>query len=586
MLRFLTRVFTVIGFLVVALIASGIGFAYFREQHPQPEPESIILTVDLNAAIVERMEPSAFDLAMQDEVLPLYDVVRAIDLAKNDPNVKALVARFGATQPSLSKAQEIRDALERFRATGKPMYAFGASYGDFGMGNKAYYLASVFDNIWLQPVGSVGLSGLAIEMPFAKSALEKYGITAHFFQREEYKSAMDNITRDGFAPQVREEMQAMVNDLGDQISGGIAEARKWSLDRVTKLMNEGPYTDDEALKNNLITKIAYADELNKELDGKFGKDATHAVVQDYLAFAREQPNDLPIVAIIYGAGIIANKSGSSITGEAAMGADEIASAFDAAAEDKDVKGILFRVDSPGGSPEASETIRRALTNAQKRGKPVIVSMGEVAASGGYWVSMNADRIIAEPATLTGSIGVIGGKFIVGGALQKLGITWEGVKTSDNAGMWSVANDFTPAQTERVNALMDRTYQVFLKNVSDARHIPMEKMPDIAKGRVWTGAQALKIGLVDELGGYDKALAAVRKAIKIGEQDPVMLEQFPVPETPVERVMKLLRSFGVESAMVAPAIREWQNFRAALAPFMRDVRMKPIEVRMPAAGVYP
>ena len=189
---------------------------------------------------------------------------------------------------------------------------------------------------------------------------------------------------------------------------------------------------------------------------------------------------------------------------------------------------------------------------------MIVSMGDVAASGGYWVAMNADRIVADPATLTGSIGVVGGKFVIGGLMQKLSVNWDMVKTTENAGMWSMIRDFSPAQKDRVNALMDQTYHAFIKNVSEARHIPMEKMPDVAKGRVWTGEQALKIGLVDELGGYDVALTDVRKALKLGEKDPVNLEPFPPPESPVERVMKFLKNVGVESTMIMPAVMEWQK----------------------------
>jgi protease-4 len=270
-------------------------------------------------------------------------------------------------------------------------------------------------------------------------------------------------------------------------------------------------------------------------------------------------------------------------GETALGADKISEAFHDAAEADDVKAIVFRIDSPGGSPEASETIRRALLEAQKKGKPVIVSMGEVAASGGYWVAMNADRIIAEPATLTGSIGVFAGKFTVGGLTQKIGVNLETLKTTDSAGMWSMTDEFTPPQLARVNALLDNTYQAFKKNVSDARKIPIEKMPDIAKGRVWTGEQALPIGLVDALGGYRQALDAVREKLKLGKDAPLALEPYPPPETPYDRVLKFMKNFGVDSAAFIPFLSNLQKIESALG-LLGDAPtgMKPVELLAPQA----
>ncbi len=586
MLRFITRFFALIGLLVTALIALIVWTSvhYAHQQHVRPEPESVVLTLDLDEPIVEQEKASPLALALHDEVTPLYDILHAIDTAKDDPHVKGIVARMGSSPPSMTQAQEIRAALARFRASGKFTYVFASSYGGFGMGSRAYFLASAFENIWLQPVGTVGLSGLSMEMPFGRTALEKFGITTDFIQREEYKSAMDNVTRDEFAPQVKAEMQEMIGDLSDQIASGIADSRKWDMDRAKRAMAEGPFTEEEASKNGLVTKVGYADELEDEIEAKAGKDAAHVDIEDYLSYGHKPlatKQDSTKIALIYGTGVIVDKTegAPSLTGDKAMGANEIATAFDDAADDKNVKAILFRVDSPGGSPDASETIRRALVHAQKKGKPVIVSMGGVAASGGYWVSMNADRIIAEPGTLTGSIGVIGGKVIVGGLLQKYSVNVDGVRTSENAGMWSMASDYTPAQKERVNALMDQTYHAFIKNVSDARHIPIEKMPDVAKGRVWTGAQASKIGLVDELGGYDVAVSAVRKSLKLDDKAQLGLEVFPAPETPAMRVMKLLKGFGQQSAMLGPVLLELQKLQTVLGPMARGLVLeKPVEVR--------
>jgi protease-4 len=585
-LRFFTRLFAVIGFLCVLFSLVGAGILWYAAEGPNPEPDSSVLVLALDEPVLEKDEPSPLDFALHKDTTALYDMVRAIDLAKDDPHVKAIVGRFGSTMPSLAQDEEIRAAILRFKQSGKPTYAFATSYGDFGNGNRAYYLASAFDSIWVQPVGSVGLSGLAIEMPFAKSALGNIGISGEFLRREEYKSAMDNITRDDFEPQVRIETQDMIDDLAAQVAAGVADGRKMTPDQVKQLMANGPYTDEEALKAGLVTRIGYADELERELDDKAGKDVAKIGVGDYLDFDHpENPNETK-VALICGDGVIVDKAEgpSGIPGESPLGADEIAQAFDDAARDDNIKAILFRIDSPGGSPEASETIRRSLIQAQKKGKPVIVSMGDVAASGGYWVAMNADRIVAEPATITGSIGVFAGKFLIGDLMQKIGVHWEMLKTADAAGMWSMTDHFTPPQLDRLNALLDETYRIFVTGVSDARKIPIAKMPDIAKGRVWTGDQAIKIGLVDKLGGYDAAFDEVREQLKLAKDAPIALETFPAPETPFDRVRKLLKNLDIESAALGPFMLEWQKVASMLGYFEAARAMKPEELLAPQAAL--
>jgi protease-4 len=569
MLLFITRLFAVIGLLVVLLAGLGVAALLYFAERPEAEPDAVILTLDFNQPIVERSSFSPLSIAIHEEATSLLDILRAVDKAKTDSHVKGIVAHFGATQPKLAEAQEIRATIKSFRASGKFTYAFAPTYGEFGMGNRAYFLASAFDNIWLQPVGAVGLSGLAIQEPFGKTALDKIGVKADFMQREEYKSFMDMAERDDFAPQVRANMQSLLDDLATQEAEGIADSRGFDAAHVRDLMARGPFTDEEALKEKLVTRLAYADELDDELDQKAGKDSKDVDVATYLGFASTAKGAAKAkVALIYGTGLITEKDddAAGITGDEVMGADKIADAFDAAADDKDIKAVLFRVDSPGGSPEASETIRRALIHAQKKGKPVFVSMGDVAASGGYWIAMNADSIVANPATLTGSIGVLAGKFTGAELLQKLGVTVSTLKTSENAGMWSLAAGFTPSQRERVNAMLDNTYRAFTRNVAEARHIAPEKMPDIAKGRVWTGAQAAKIGLVDELGGFGSAMGAIRKKLGLTGDDAVALEIFPPPETPVERILKLFKTFGVEEAALRPLILQGRMIQAVVGTF--------------------
>lgn len=589
MLKAIIRIFAVLGFIVTLVVAMGIALAIHQQQESQREPENVVLSLDLDQVIVEQNEQSPLSLAIHEDVTPLFDILNAIDRAQNDPHVKGIIARFGTSQPSFAQSQEIRAAIKRFRESKKFTYAFASSYGSFGLGSRAYYVASAFENIWLQPVGSVSLTGVAVESPFAKKALDKIGVKADFMQREEYKSFMEMAERDDFSPPVRDMTQKMINDLSGQISAGIAESRKWDKARVERLMAKGPYTDIEAEAAGLVTHIGYEDELAKEATDKAGVDAKVVNLEDYLSFGGSGKTVKPKakVALIFGTGLIMDKAGSNggISGEHIMGADAIVEAFNSAVNDKKVKAILFRIDSPGGSPEASESIRRALIHAKDKGKPVVVSMGDVAASGGYWVAMNADHIVANPGTLTGSIGVLAGKFVLGGLMEKIGISFGNLKTTDNAGMWSTQSEFSPAQRERVNALLDQTYRAFIKNVSEARKISMEKMPDVAKGRVWTGAQALNIGLVDELGGYDVAMAAVRKKINLGATDVIALDVYPRPETPVERVLKLLKGLGVESAMVRSLFSQWQDIQAVSGISANDFAgYHSMSARMPNAAL--
>ena len=587
MLRFLTRCLAVIGFLVVLAAVGGAAYYVHQTHAGVPEPDATVLVVDFAKPITEQPSTSPFDLALHDETTPLLDILRAIDQAALDPHVKALVARFGSEQPSLAQAQELRDAILRFRETKKPTFAFGSTYGEFGLGNRAYYLASEFEQIWLQPVGTVSLTGLAMQEPFAKTALDKIGVQGEFMQREEYKSFMDMAMRDDFAPPVKQNLQDLLTDLNTQEANGIGEGRGMQPVDVKALMAKGPFTDEEGLNAKLVTKLGYADELDQELERQFGKDVKDVDVGSYLGFGEKTGKKSKAangtkIAMIYGEGMILDRAVGGLGQDKVMAADDIASAFEAVAEDKDVKAVIFRIDSPGGSPAASETIRRAMIHAQAKGKPVFVTMGDVAASGGYWVAMNADYIAAEPGTLTGSIGVIAGKFNGAGLLQKLGITVGTVKTADNAGLWSMTEGFTPDQRERVNALLDASYKTFVTNVATARKIPLEKMPDIAKGRVWTGQQAKALGLVDELGGYDVTLGALRKKLNLTAEDAIDFEQYPPPQTPVDKVMKLLKGLGVENAMIGSALVQWQSINAALGPVLEDAQLgdTPVLARMP------
>lgn len=603
MKKILLRLFAVIGLLTtLSACVSGLLFWHWlsgSEAAPK-EPDSVVLSLDFTQPIVEQSRGLNFSLGAllsDEEDVPLLSMIRAIDRAKTDPHVKGIFARFGALQPSMAHAQELRAALARFRESGKFTYAFAPNYGDFGGGNKAYYLASAFENIWLQPVGVVGLTGLGVEAPFGKGFFDKIGVGTDFVRRAEYKSVMENATNDAFSPPVRANMESLIGDLLRQEKSGIAESRQMDEAKVGELLAAGPFTSDEALAKGLVTRTGYWDEVTQEIKDKAGKDVVEADAPTYLAFDApaakkkgKKKADKPkaTVALITAEGLITDDPESPMryADDAVIDTDKIAGAFDDAADDDQVNAILFRVNSPGGSPSASETIRRALVKAKESKKPVFVSMGEVAASGGYWIAMNADRIFAEPGTITGSIGVVGGKFTIGGLSEKLGVTWDKITTSPNAGIWSPTASFTPEQLARVNALMDDTYGAFTKNVAEARKIPLDKIGDVAKGRVFTGAQAKEAGLVDDLGGFAATILALKKQLNLQPTDKVALVRFPAPESPTSLIYKILKNLGLQSLNLQGSLGSWQKLQTLAAPLLKAAPdlapQSPIAASLPSA----
>ena len=464
----------------------------------------------------------------------LRDVVESLERAGDDDRVKAVVARIGAARLGTAQVQEIRDAVIKFRAKKKPAIAFAETFGEFGPGNGSYYLATAFDQIYLQPMGDVGLTGLQAESPFIAGSLEKIGVRMRGDQRHEYKNAWNMYTEKKFTPAHREATEKLIQSIAGQMVRGIAEARKLSEDEVRALTDRGPLQAQEALQARLVDGLKYRDEVYEDVKARAGKNAKLLYASKYLERAGRPHRKGKTIALIHGVGQIhrGKSSMDALSGEQTMGSETVAQAFRAAVDDKDVKAILFRVDSPGGSAVASEAIWREVVRARKAGKPVIVSMSDVAASGGYWIAMAADKIVAQPGTITGSIGVFGGKGITPAMWEKLGVTWDEVHTNKNSGMWTGLQDYTPEGWQRLQAALDHIYAEFTSKVADGRKLPKEKVLEIAKGRVWTGEDAKGLGLVDELGGYPTALALCKKAAGIPADAKVKLKVFPRAQPPL------------------------------------------------------
>ena len=526
-------------------------------------PSQIVLEIDFEQGVIESV-PDDFAASLMLEGVPeLRDLVDAIDKGAEDRRVKGLVARIGGGGMGLAHLQELRDAVIRFRESGKPAYAYAETFGEFGPGNGGYYLATAFEKIFLQPSGDIGLTGLMYESMFVRGLLDKLDVIPRLGQRQEYKNAMNYYTDQEYTEAYREAMQELMESQFGQIVRGIAEARGLSDEETLELFDNGPYLGSAALDEGLVDEMAYRDEVYDYLAEQVGDHAEMVHPVDYIEQAGRPHVKGTGVALIqaYGAVVRGDSSYSPVNGSVQMGSDTISSAFRAAIDDDRVEAIIFRVDSPGGSYVASDTIRRETIRAREANKPVIVSMGNLAGSGGYFVAMDADRIVAEPGTITASIGVVGGKLLTRGFWKKFGITWDEVQTSEFSNMWSPRFDYNEGSQARFDAGLDRVYEDFTGKVAEGRDMPLDEVLELAKGRIWTGEQALELGLVDALGGMETAMLQTREVLGLEGDAAIRLKRFPRPRAPWEMLFSMT---GTRQSLMVRTL-------AAFQPTMRTLQ---------------
>jgi protease-4 len=502
-------------------------------------PSKTILEANFEQALMEDVPETPSARLLLHEKQTLRDVVDAIDRGAVDDRVVGIIAKIGAAPMGMAQTQEIRDAVLRFRSHKKFAVAYSETFGEFGPGNGAYYLATAFDHIYLQPSGDVGLTGIIMESPFIKDALSKLGVTFHGDHRYEYKNALNFLTETKYTDAHKEAMTAIMTSWFNQMKYGICDARQIAPDKFQAIVDAGPYLGKEAVDAKLVDAVAYRDEVYGKVKSQAGNGAELLYLDKYLSRAGRPHDSGKTIALVFGVGgVTRGKSNyDPVEGSQNMGSDTVAGAIRAATEDKNVKAILFRVDSPGGSYVASDTIWREVVRARQAGKPVIVSMGNLAGSGGYFVAMAADKIVAEPGTITASIGVLGGKMLTSGLWDKVGLSWDEIHQGENATMFTGTHDYTPAEWSRFQAWLDRVYVDFTSKVADGRKLPKEKVLEIAKGRIWSGQDAKNLGLVDELGGYQTALRLAKKAVGVSDGEEVKIVVFPQPKSFIESLMQ-------------------------------------------------
>ncbi len=533
MILVILAIFGLLSIMAVAVIAVIGMFSYMAKPGV---PSNTILEANFEKPTIEVIPDDPLAELMLKGHLQIRDVVEALDRAATDKRVKALVAKIGAGGMGMAHTQEIRDAVMRFRASGKPAYAWAETFGELGPGNGGYYLATAFDEIYLQPSGDIGLTGLMYESMFIRGTFDKLGIEPRMDQRYEYKNAMNMYTERSYTDAHREAMETILESTFGQLVRGIAEKTGISEEEARELINRGPFLGAEALEAGLVDGLKYRDEVYDMVREEVGGRGKLLYLNKYLERAGRPHNRGETIALIHGYGaVMRGPSGySPIDGSVIMGSDCVSAAFREAIDDDRVKAIIFRVDSPGGSYVASDTIWRETVRAREAGKPVIVTMGNVAGSGGYFVAMSADKIVAQPGTITASIGVFGGKVLTSGMWEKLGISWDDVQSSANSALWTGTHDYSRSGYARLQAMLDRIYEDFTQKVADGREVPLEEVLEIARGRIWSGEDAKELGLVDELGGYDTALRLAREAIGLEPEADVRLKVLPRKRSAMER----------------------------------------------------
>lgn len=571
--RAITKTCTVIGAMILISAIISTFLIMSASDSKKPLPNDMVLVFNIEEGITEVQTRPTFLEPFPFARPTLRNVVDTIDKAKDDKRVRGIIFNIKGGGINMAHIQELRAVIHRFKESGKFAKIYSASYVDGSSGMGRYYLASAFDEIWMQPVGMLSMSGINMEVPFASDALSKIGVTAQFFKREKFKSAMESFTNSEISPANKEMLRIISENLSEQMLYEISVDRDIGDFTIKKHRNKGILTGKEALEAKLIDRLDYPDVLVSEIREAATGDPDDNSVK-LISLARYSQDKIKVtpkvaktkksVALIYIVGTIVDTSGAK--GSAA--ADEIAGTITKAYEDDDIKAIVLRIDSPGGSPSASETIHRAIVKAQEKGKKVIVSMGSVAASGGYWVAANADAIYASSGTLTGSIGVVMGKFELSGLWKKMGVNWSNIQVGENADIWSINEPFDKQGAERMNVLIDDVYNTFIERVSKGRGLDKEAVRRIAQGRAFTGHQARAVGLIDDLGGLDYALE--RTAVILGGHSSKELNVIRMPRDlgALERLMEI---FGQEVGLGfnlsnSNVMRQLQTFWAQVKLF--------------------
>ena len=524
MKQFLLTMAGVVAGLMIFFVGLPLMLILSALSAPRPVAAASVLELDLRRTLNDQDAQNPLAL-LGKRSLSTMSVVESLRRAETDAKVKGLLIRLPEGGLAPGEADELRLAVKHFRAAGKPVYAHSQGLFPSGAVTSTYMLGASADQLWMQPGASFEAVGLAAEEPFFKRLFDKYGVKADYQQRAEYKTAVNPYLYDDFTAAHKESELSWMGSIYQSSVRTAALDRRQSPATLQKTLEAGPYPADQALKLGLIDRVGQVKDAETAILGRGGKGAKLVDFANYASNARRTDDGSgAAIAVVYGEGEIVtgdSSSGTVVGSSQTIHSDDTAKAIYDAIDDTDVKAIVFRVSSPGGGDTASEQILAAVRAAKAAGKPIVVSMGEYGASGGYWISSEASAILAEPTTLTGSIGVYGGKLAVGQALGRFGVDLRQLKVGGPyAGAYASGSEFTAEQKAAFARSIDLVYDGFIQRVADGRRMSPDKVRQIAKGRVWTGEQAYGLGLVDKLGGfYDavdkaKALAGLKGEVRI------------------------------------------------------------------------
>jgi protease-4 len=527
-----------VALLLVVIIGIAMIVAALRGSEPDVKDNSV-LALRIGGSLPDYVESDTVRRLLGGSDNSLTDLLTQLRKAKVDKRVGAVLVEIHPSDAGWAKADEIRDAIADYRTSGKPIYA----YMEYGL-NKEYYIATSCERIYMAPPGDLFINGLAAEVMFFRGSLDKLGIYPDVYQIGKYKNAPDMFTRKEMSDGHREVINALLDDLTGRIVNAIATTRRKSPDEVRALIDNAPFSPAQAQANGLIDGANYREEVENELKKRLGyKDSDKLRIVKGSEYREVSPESLDLnkgerIAVIYASGSIdLGKSENSPRGSQSIGSDTIVKALNDARDDKKIRAIVLRVDSPGGSSYASDLIWRAVESAKQK-KPVVVSMGDAAASGGYYISCNASKIVAEPSTFTGSIGIFAGKPVMKGFYDWLGISTEYVLRGKNAGMFRETEPFTPEERAKFEEIIKSTYyDEFIPKVARGRNRNPEYIDSIAQGRVWTGEQAKANGLVDEIGGLDRAVELAKQLAGIPADKGIQRVILPYPRSFFEDMFK-------------------------------------------------
>jgi protease-4 len=525
-----------LGLTLIVVVCAAVIIGALRGNRPSIRDNSV-LALKISGSMPDYVPDDPFRRLFGSPPQSLNSLMTQFRKAKTDKRISAIMLDIDMSEAGWAKSEEIRDAIADFRTSGKPVYA----YMETGL-NKDYYIATACDKIFVPPPGELFTIGLAADVMFFRGSLDKLGIYPDIYQIGKYKSAGDMFTQKEMTPAHREYVNALLDDLYGRYIGEIAKARSKTPDAMKAIIDNAPYTAAQAKDAGLIDGALYHDDVEKELKKRLGyKDTDDLPITragDYRKITQESLglNKGERIAIVYSSGdIVSGRSSFGGSGQETIGSESLVKTINEAANDKSVKAIVLRIDSPGGSGLASDIIWRAVEAAKEK-KPIVVSMSDVAASGGYYIACNANKIVAEPSTITGSIGVVGGKPVLKGFYDWIGVTNEYVLRGKNAGMFRETEKFSDSERQKFQEYLSTTYDDFISKVAKGRSKDKAFIDTIGQGRVWTGSQGKERGLVDEYGGLDKAIEIAKQLANIPAGQGIQRVILPKPPSFFEELM--------------------------------------------------